>query len=263
MESKINFVHQRARGAHPGYPSRFNVPDDKVSWNTEYNYKPVEYTRKLILLSLKDNNDPAKIKDLDKRLSYEQSPLKMDGFGRPLNPYGRTGMSGRGNLRYWGPNQAADAIVTKYIKEKNQLYMVAIKRRDTGEWAIPGGKVEPSENVIDTLKREFEEEAGNVEKSEKKEFQKIINELFSIKNGNLIYQGYVDDPRNTDNAWMESTVYNFHCSPEIADLLTLKAGDDASHVEWILIDDSLKNLYASHKMFVDKTIVNLKKLLAY
>ena len=25
-----------------------------------------------------------------------------------------------------------------------------------------------------------------------------------------IYEGYVDDPRNTDNAWMETVAYNFH-----------------------------------------------------
>ena len=25
-----------------------------------------------------------------------------------------------------------------------------------------------------------------------------------------IYKGYVDDSRNTDNAWMETVAYNFH-----------------------------------------------------
>lgn len=25
-----------------------------------------------------------------------------------------------------------------------------------------------------------------------------------------VYQGYVDDPRNTDNAWLETVVRNFH-----------------------------------------------------
>ena len=25
-----------------------------------------------------------------------------------------------------------------------------------------------------------------------------------------VYKGYVDDPRNTDNAWMETVAYNFH-----------------------------------------------------
>ena len=25
-----------------------------------------------------------------------------------------------------------------------------------------------------------------------------------------VYRGYVDDPRNTDNAWMETVAVNFH-----------------------------------------------------
>ena len=29
-----------------------------------------------------------------------------------------------------------------------------------------------------------------------------INKIF--QNGHLLYQGYVDDPRNTDNSWMET-----------------------------------------------------------
>lgn len=34
--------------------------------------------------------------------------------GRPLNPQGRTGLKGRGILGKWGPNHAADPIVTRW-----------------------------------------------------------------------------------------------------------------------------------------------------
>ncbi len=73
--------------------------------------------------------------------------------GRPLNIRGRTGLKGRGILGRYGPNHAADPIVTRWARNsetgeieknpetgKNILEFVAIKRRDTGEWAIPGGK---------------------------------------------------------------------------------------------------------------------------
>jgi ADP-ribose pyrophosphatase len=33
--------------------------------------------------------------------------------GRPQNPIGRTGITGRGQLGKWGPNHAADPIVTR------------------------------------------------------------------------------------------------------------------------------------------------------
>lgn len=41
------------------------------------------------------------------------------------------------------------------------LQFVAIKRGDTGEWALPGGMVDPGEKVALTAVREFQEEAIN------------------------------------------------------------------------------------------------------
>ena len=71
-------------------------------------------------------------------------------------------------------------------------------------WAIPGGMVDAGESVSLTLKREFTEEAGALtDQSEKAIFTQLTEELFS--NGLPIYTGYVDDPRNTDNAWLETT----------------------------------------------------------
>lgn len=37
----------------------------------------------------------------------------------PLNPFGRTGVKGRGLLGRWGPNHAADPIVTKWKRDSN------------------------------------------------------------------------------------------------------------------------------------------------
>jgi ADP-ribose pyrophosphatase len=62
---------------------------------------------------------------------------------------GRTGMSGRGLLGRFGPNHAADPLVTRWKRAKNGeivldahgqpiMQFVAIQRRDTGEWALPG-----------------------------------------------------------------------------------------------------------------------------
>jgi len=67
-----------------------------------------------------------------------------------------------------------------------------------------------------------------------------------------IYKGYVDDPRNTDNSWMETTAFNFHDDGGIFYKVNLIAGDDASHVVWKEIDSTVE-LYASHKEFVKAT----------
>ena len=49
-------------------------------------------------------------------------------------------MHGRGLLGKWGPNHAADPIVTRFDPSRpDRLQVVAIKRKDTGDWALPGG----------------------------------------------------------------------------------------------------------------------------
>jgi len=114
--------------------------------------------------------------------------------------------------------------------------------------------VDAGENVSETVKREFTEEAGNfISDKEQKAFKAQIDKLF--KSGKVVYQGYVDDPRNTDNAWMETTAFHFHCEEEFGELLKLKAGSDAASVKWLNVDDlngEYNTLYASHKELVDK-----------
>ena len=78
--------------------------------------------------------------------SYE-GPLKFDTRSRPLNPRGRTGLEGRGILGKCGANFAADPIVTRVNPETKLIEMLAIQRKDNGEWAIPGGMVDYGEDV--------------------------------------------------------------------------------------------------------------------
>lgn len=104
------------------------------------------------------------------RASHE-GEYQVDATNRPLNIRGRTGVSGRGVLGKWGPNHAADPIVTRWkhgehgepLKSERTgkyiLEFVCIQRTDTGIWAIPGGMVDPGEKVSTTVKREFMEEA--------------------------------------------------------------------------------------------------------
>lgn len=134
---------------------------------------------------------------------------------------------------------------------KKVLEFVCIERTDGGGWAIPGGMVDPGESVSLTLKREFGEEALNsegVSAIEKEEIEKQLATLFS--SGTEVYRGYVDDPRNTDNAWMETVAVNFHDEKgETFSKFRLHPGDDAGKVKWMEISKDLK-LYASHATFV-------------
>lgn len=52
----------------------------------------------------------------------------------------------------------------------------------------------------------------------------------------VIYRGYVDDDRNTDNAWMETSAVHFQLSvkEEIQEKLmgVVKGADDAVYAMW-------------------------------
>lgn len=87
---------------------------------------------------------------------------------------------------------------------------------------------------------------------DKKEWEEKFKGFFS--NGDEVFQGYVDDPRNTDNAWMETCAYNFHDDKgDVVGALKLNAGDDAVGVQWVDAAHDIK-LYASHEDIVKEVL---------
>ena len=255
--------HHIAGGEHPAYPKRCPVPDSKCSWTVPFDdYAPVFFEAPSVLKNAVGLPTGGKWADppdltragLERRVSYagdgEPKALRLDGAGAPTNPVGRTGLSGRGLLGKWGPNHAADPIVTRWHpRHYGVLQMVAIKRRDTGDWAIPGGMVDPGEHVSMTVRREFTEEAGNFpEPARARRFEALTDELFA--NGRVVFQGYVDDPRNTDHAWMETVAFHFHCNEELATMLPLKAGDDAGQASHLVSNRLSSSLTASHRLLL-------------
>lgn len=182
---------------------RSQVPDEKVSWLVQWpDYKPVEYTAGSVLAQPSWADPPMGERNFSPKFNEEdghverrsQNGLYEVESGRPRNPTGRTGLVGRGLLGRWGPNHAADPILTRWkndskgkkvihpVSERNVLQFVAIKRKDCGEWALPGGMVEPGEKISTTLKREFGEEAMNsLQKSraETQDLEKQLHKLFS------------------------------------------------------------------------------------
>jgi hypothetical protein len=121
--------HVQARSEkHPEYRGkRKKVEDERVAWSVSwdgYDLACPEFTAKTVL----DNGrqlyigekwaDPPNAQELraelDARLTYETGgKILFEGDGRPLNPRGRTGLRGRGLLGQWGPNHAANPIVTR------------------------------------------------------------------------------------------------------------------------------------------------------
>ena len=163
-------LHTKARQLHSLYTSRTIVPDEKVSWRAPWPaYEPVAFTTEKVLANdvtinpdgWADPADPRALDTWEARHSYE-GELLFDARMRPRNPRGRTGMADRGLLGKWGPNFAADPIVTRWVPRgkgaaegrstdgdegEPQLQVVVIQRADTGEWALPGGMVDTGETI--------------------------------------------------------------------------------------------------------------------
>ncbi len=268
-------AHSKCAGIDITYlngPKRFPVSPDQVPWNVKYpEYNPVKYTAPSVAAGPVWADKKSKIEEIRfntldgkvNRVSHT-GVYKISESGLPINPVGRTGIEEQGLLGKFGPNHAADPLVTRWKKDAegnrvkdaeglDVLEFVAIKRGDTGEWAIPGGMVEAGDTVSLTLRKEFGEEALNsieADEKTKTEIEAGLIKLFA--NGKMVYSGYVDDPRNTDNAWMETVVMNFHDEEgTFFNKFKLKAGDDAGDVAWVAIRPGLK-LYASHNDFVQK-----------
>lgn len=227
------------------YPERFPVPDGKAAWNTGYSYAPEYFVADVVLAqdsSVKPGGwaDPEDIDKLEHEIHSYEGEVQFDDQGHPRNPYTRTGLKGRGLLGKWGANFAADPIISRINPDTGAFEIVVIERSDTQEWAIPGGMVDEGEDVSQTVEREFMEEAGA---------------SVDMSGAELVYQGYVDDPRNTDNAWMETTAKHLHLDGELASQLSLQAGDDAKSVQWLSVSsEALDNLYASHGPMIRKAI---------
>ncbi|XP_075686988.1 ADP-ribose pyrophosphatase, mitochondrial isoform X1 [Rhinoderma darwinii] len=251
---------------------RWPVPQEKVSWSVDWpEYRPVEYTAPSVLAQPPWADPPQSHQGFCPQYNALDGEVQRTSFegmyqvmrGSPRNPSGRTGVTGRGLLGRWGPNHAADPIITRWKRDaagekvmhpdsgKPLLQFIAIQRKDCGQWAIPGGMVDPGELVTAALRREFCEEALNSLEStgEEQDTAQRIQSLFSQEHV-LVYRGYVDDPRNTDNAWMETQAVNYHDETgHILDQLALQAGDDAGKVQWVDINSNY-SLYASHAQFI-------------
>ncbi|KAM9780136.1 ADP-ribose pyrophosphatase, mitochondrial, partial [Neosynchiropus ocellatus] len=266
-------AHVKSRSSvYPGSTvKRLPVSDAQVDWSHSWpEYRPVQYTDPSAMNKPWSDPDIGSFSPKFNRVDGAVDRTSFEGSyrvekGKPLNPRGRTGLTGRGLLGRWGPNHAADPIVTRWkcdasgarashpLSKKPVLQFVSIKRKDCGEWAIPGGMVDPGEKVSLTLQREFSEEALNslqVSPAEREKINERIRNLFK-SSGFQVYTGYVDDPRNTDNSWMETVAVNFHDEQgNSVSELPLQAGDDAGQVQWVDVDSSFP-LYASHSHFLE------------
>eukprot|EP00058_Branchiostoma_floridae_P006677 XP_002592165.1 hypothetical protein BRAFLDRAFT_88112 [Branchiostoma floridae] len=246
----VQEIHQKARTTP--YPmcdvNRCLVPDDKVPWEVPFSsYHPVNYTADCVLAGPPWADVDLMSMSLEERpfLMFNQLDTKFKGA------VDRTSFIGTYKVKEKLPLWKRDKYGNKEVHpetSRNVLEFVAIQRRDNLLWAIPGGMVEPGENLTMTLKNEFGEEAlGKLDKTEQERMDMSIKLDKLFRQGKEVFKGYSDDPRNTDNAWIETTAINYHDEEGyLMQNFTLQAGDDAGAVRWQDVDGT-SPLFASHQ----------------
>ena len=237
-------VHLMARTEKPTiYPNRFPVSEGQTPWEINFpEYDPAYFVAPSVLKNHKPGGwaDPEDLAMINHPYHSYTGDIQLDKNCRPLNPYGRSGIVGRGLLGKWGANFAADPIITRINPETDELEMIAIERADCGKMAIPGGMVDEGESITSTLSREFTEEAGA--------------EL-DMSDATEVYRGYADDRRNTDNAWIETVAKHKHLDPKTASDMTLQAGDDAMAVRWLPLNvQNVNDLYGGHPEMIKEML---------
>lgn len=137
----------------------------------------------------------------------------------------------RHELWYDGPNYTADSVIINPASQK-----ILLIKRSSGEWALPGGFIDPGEDSLAAAIRETREETG-----------------VTISDGaTLIFRGLVDDPRNRQESWIETSAYLF----TVSDTIKATGHDDAIDAGWRSIDN-LPSLYASHDYILTRALDHL------
>lgn len=183
-------------------------------WTWVEGYNPPDVTLpELATWTGIDPDDPTGL-DWDARQAAAIVPFEV-ADGHPRHPGGRTGRRGR-QLERWGENPAADPVVVATVD--HQRWVLLVQRSDTLQWAIPGGMVESGETPIDAAVRELWEETG-------------VD--VATLTPQIVARRLVDDPRDTDDSWIATTVALY----QLGHLAEPIAGSDAKATRWFRFDD--------------------------
>jgi hypothetical protein len=308
-----NWKHIHARESDHRLPKKIDVPDDFVPWSRSW----PEYDKVVQKWSI----DETAFQPIDNSAGYlgsynrQTTPPEQGYDVQRKNPYGRTGLSGKGILPNLGPNEAAEPVITRSVMlnggKQTQVLVCRQFQVQGHTFALPGGVLKKSEleegammpgskKIKEFLNYILNSNCDAVEKHLEKNYHDAANDpekackykaalerwpqvrqttslklSLVLQSGRKVYPneryqiGYCDDPRNTDDAWVEAQVYHFHIPGAASgqhNLFEIRGENRLWRVEnsrgeevemefnWLNVDKgsmTYRKLYASHKFFVD------------
>ena len=263
------FSHKFSRQSpyHGTDVTRFPVPDIKLKWQTKFDdYSPTFYDNPRDNL-FNEPADPYLVSYFNENVEGVNRQSNTAEYavidGKPLNPKGRTGLEGRGELERWGPNHITISLISRWAMRDGKLMtinnqriveVIAIRQSDSEKWDLPGGYIQVNESISDAHKRTFlETTMGLKQKMGQKKLALQQQADRWMQSGIILYKGYFDDARNTDNSWIEVHAVNYHQEestlPEV-----FQPGEGIAEIEWKVMDDkhllNKNNLWMMKKMCI-------------
>jgi ADP-ribose pyrophosphatase len=144
--------------------------------------------------------------------------VSLDRSGRPLHPYGRTGIAGRGALGRWGPNVMVVALITRAGREPGDIEVLVGAPEASEALVLPRDFVRSGEEATAAMLRVLEAASG-----------------WRLEQPSAVLaSGYDYDPRRTDHAWVVTHVHHAHVGGAAPDFF--RAGPGFESVAWHVLD---------------------------
>jgi ADP-ribose pyrophosphatase len=221
--------HLKIRGERPEtYPPRLRVPIDEAPWGAECpDYAPPYHVDPSVL-----SNDRSQKAGGWADPEISDSPdAGQDDAGPALNPRGRTGIAGRGLLGIWGPNAMVGAIIVRAGATAGELDILLGRVGEGGEPSLPKGFVTTGEARETAMARVLEGKIGWRPEP---------------GTGDVVFEGYYYDARQTDHAWIEIQARLFHLD-EASGPPRFHPGGNFEEIEWRHLDARTVNRLPSNQ----------------
>ncbi|KAL1232067.1 ADP-ribose pyrophosphatase, mitochondrial [Trichinella pseudospiralis] len=226
---------------------RGHVPKMYRSWSVDFpGYKPVAYTAECPKDAtcdpdIEDPNFHPRFNDYDGKVDRRRLKKQMNGKHKsydmngkyPLNPNGRTGVTGRGALLRYGPNYLVQVLISR--GQSVREYIVIEPENADDLVNFPEDFVDSTEfafippKLYDLLLKEL------TKSYDPRHAKHLLEKTF--KNKVELYRGFVADNRNTDNAWIEALIIEYN-DPKYKGIGKMKLNPETNsmHLKWQILD---------------------------
>ena len=140
-------------------------------------------------------------------------------------------------------------LAYKYVEGKLEVMLAHPggpfwARKDEAAWSIPKGLQETDESILDTAKREFEEETGC-------KIQTDLLELGTIKQPSKKLITIFAVEMEVDVNMVKSNLFEMEWPPKSGNIQKFPENDKA---QWFTIEEARKKIFKGQKGFLDRLV---------